>query len=152
MISGIARAAFAVGCPIVFRHRHRHHHLLQLFWPRLLRQSPHPRCTRLCAEACPQRITSVISVAAQCCDLERLVRHSVAPPRRIVCWACRRVEKQVGPTHRPPRRDRLSDKSAPPRVVAAGSLRGLAFSFVSWRPALPWAKVFDAALSAPDCL
>ena len=133
---GIAGSAFSRVCAIGFRHHHRHHHSWQLFWPKSLRQSPPPRSTCPCAEACPHRITSAVPVAAQDCDLERQVRHPVAPPRRTVRCACCGVETQVGLAHPTSRRDRRTDKSAPLRVFAAGSLSGSAFSFVSRRPAL----------------
>ena len=128
---------FSRVCASGSRHHHRHHQILQLFWPKSLRQSPPPRSTCPCAEACPHRITSAVPVAAQDCDLERQGRHPVAPPRRTVRCACCGVETQVGLAHPTSRRDRRTDKSAPPRVFAAGSLYGSAFSFVSRRPAPP---------------
>ena len=112
---GIARSVFSRVCAIGSRHHHRHHHTWQLFWPKSLRQSPPPRSPCPCAEACPQRITSAIPVTAQACDLERQVRHPVAPPRRTVRCACCGVETQVGLAHPASRRDRRTDKSAPLR-------------------------------------
>lgn len=140
---------FSRHCAIGLRRHHRHPHVLQLFWPKSLRKSPPPRCTCPCAEACPHRITSAIPVAALACDLERHVRHPVAPPRPTVRGACCGVATQGGPAHPTSGRDRRTDRSAPPRVFAAASLDGYALPFVSRTQASAplWAEVFDVVLN-----